>query len=410
MAERLLVIAPHPDDEVLGAGGTMAKAAEAGDEVFVALLTSGDGFREDAARYYLSLDVTPAEYLHMGYERQHESRRALSTLGVPDTHIYFLGFPDGGLDALWLTHWTDPPWHSPTTERCAVPYLTAWREGKDYTGRTLVRLLMDLYREIRPTRLIMPSAYDTHPDHWGTNAFATLAWAELAREDRAWEQVTRWGYLVHWPLWPLPLAYRPAMAAEPPVGLRALGQEPWHQEWLGPRLARKKRDSLMVFESQVELIKPYMLAFCRQSEVFAVESHWLPLEDSEGMRVQNPEIDWLTRHLVRTNPLAQAVWARTAERDAVRISFHRPPREDTVIEVSVHPVDGTHRHFLWRLTRQGPLQGDLSVTWNAREVVVEWEPQWFRPARTVMAGVQWYDKEKCEGKLPFRVMSWRGWT
>ena len=38
---RTLVIAPHPDDEVLGAGGTIARLSDAGQEVFVAIVTSG---------------------------------------------------------------------------------------------------------------------------------------------------------------------------------------------------------------------------------------------------------------------------------------------------------------------------------------------------------------------------------
>jgi len=38
---RVLVIAPHPDDEVLGVGGTIAKRANAGDEVYVCIVTKG---------------------------------------------------------------------------------------------------------------------------------------------------------------------------------------------------------------------------------------------------------------------------------------------------------------------------------------------------------------------------------
>ena len=38
---RTLVIAPHPDDEVLGAGGTMARLSALGQEVFVAVVTTG---------------------------------------------------------------------------------------------------------------------------------------------------------------------------------------------------------------------------------------------------------------------------------------------------------------------------------------------------------------------------------
>lgn len=37
----VLVIAPHPDDEVLGVGGTMARLSDAGAEVHVAIVTTG---------------------------------------------------------------------------------------------------------------------------------------------------------------------------------------------------------------------------------------------------------------------------------------------------------------------------------------------------------------------------------
>jgi LmbE family N-acetylglucosaminyl deacetylase len=40
--ERILVFAPHPDDETLGCGGLMSKAKAAGAEVFVQFLTVGD--------------------------------------------------------------------------------------------------------------------------------------------------------------------------------------------------------------------------------------------------------------------------------------------------------------------------------------------------------------------------------
>src|SRR5699024_11299022 len=40
--ERILVFAPHPDDETLGCGGLMRKAKSAGAEVFVQFLTVGD--------------------------------------------------------------------------------------------------------------------------------------------------------------------------------------------------------------------------------------------------------------------------------------------------------------------------------------------------------------------------------
>lgn len=38
---KVLVIAPHPDDEIIGVGGTIAKRANAGDNVYVCIVTKG---------------------------------------------------------------------------------------------------------------------------------------------------------------------------------------------------------------------------------------------------------------------------------------------------------------------------------------------------------------------------------
>ena len=38
---RVLVVAPHPDDEIIGVGGTIAKRVKSGDEVYVCVVTKG---------------------------------------------------------------------------------------------------------------------------------------------------------------------------------------------------------------------------------------------------------------------------------------------------------------------------------------------------------------------------------
>jgi len=46
-SERILILAPHPDDETLGCGGTIQKALLQGKTVKVVFLTSGDSFGND---------------------------------------------------------------------------------------------------------------------------------------------------------------------------------------------------------------------------------------------------------------------------------------------------------------------------------------------------------------------------
>jgi N-acetylglucosamine malate deacetylase 1 len=80
---RILTVAAHPDDETLGAGGTMARLAAASNEVHVCILTDGVTAR------------------HHHVERQKECAvRACDVLGVLD--VVFCGLPDQRLDSLPL--------------------------------------------------------------------------------------------------------------------------------------------------------------------------------------------------------------------------------------------------------------------------------------------------------------------
>lgn len=82
----LLVVAAHPDDEVLGCAGTMAKAVRAGHEVSVLFFTDGVGARgEDVARR-----------LRQG--RRKAAEKALEHLGV--ARSTFLDWPDNRLDTV----------------------------------------------------------------------------------------------------------------------------------------------------------------------------------------------------------------------------------------------------------------------------------------------------------------------
>ena len=73
---KVLVIAPHPDDEIIGVGGTIAKRVKNGDEVYVCVITKGQEplFHQD--------------YVEQG---RRECREADKRLGVKET--IFLDFP-----------------------------------------------------------------------------------------------------------------------------------------------------------------------------------------------------------------------------------------------------------------------------------------------------------------------------
>lgn len=82
---RVLIIAAHPDDEVLGCGGTIALHRDAGDEVTVVIATRG----------------RTAEDSSNGQPQFVGTSGAMAVLGVND--FRFLGFPDQKMDTFGLT-------------------------------------------------------------------------------------------------------------------------------------------------------------------------------------------------------------------------------------------------------------------------------------------------------------------
>lgn len=85
MTTNVLVIAAHPDDELLGVAGTLRKHVLAGDRVTAVVLSEGA-----SARYESGADTI----------LQRDGKRAAALLGLAD--LRFLGLPDQRLDTLPL--------------------------------------------------------------------------------------------------------------------------------------------------------------------------------------------------------------------------------------------------------------------------------------------------------------------
>ena len=85
-----LVIAPHPDDEILGVGGLIALLGTAD----VVAVTDGEGSHPDSTVY------GPDELAEV---RRQETAEALAQLGLDRPRVHRLGHPDGGIDEASLT-------------------------------------------------------------------------------------------------------------------------------------------------------------------------------------------------------------------------------------------------------------------------------------------------------------------
>lgn len=114
MRKRVLVVAPHPDDETLGAGGTIAKFAQQGHEVSV-LVVSGHlppiYSREDydvtiteAARAFSVLGITKSRFLEIPATMVGEqpvgvlNRQVAGMIKETEPHLVLCPFPDRHID------------------------------------------------------------------------------------------------------------------------------------------------------------------------------------------------------------------------------------------------------------------------------------------------------------------------
>jgi len=144
----VLIAAPHPDDEVLGCGGSMARHIDAGRQVFVSYLSSGE---------HGCPDRLPAR---AGPSREREAAQAMEMLGIPAANLRFLRFPDGGINPALLGQ---------------------------------VGTVTSVLRELRPQLLYLPHPEDASFDH---RAAFSLCWraAGMAGSRNFFE----WGTSPHW--------------------------------------------------------------------------------------------------------------------------------------------------------------------------------------------------------------------
>ncbi|KRE93769.1 GlcNAc-PI de-N-acetylase [Frateuria sp. Soil773] len=160
---RLLVVAPHPDDESIATGELIQQVRAAGGEVRILLLTDGDNNPWPQRWLERRLRVGPADRRRWGRRRRDEVEQALRLLGVEPAALHAFGWPDMGLTGML-------------------------RGG---TGRPLqaIGACLGAYA---PDIVAMPALADRHPDHGAAHVLVRLALAQCAGL-----RPQLLGYLVH---------------------------------------------------------------------------------------------------------------------------------------------------------------------------------------------------------------------
>jgi LmbE family N-acetylglucosaminyl deacetylase len=286
VASRILIVAPHPDDETLGCGGLIQQAERNGAQVYVVLMTNGDA-SEMALLYERDFRRSTSEYLALGRQRLKESLAGLSALGVPPDHVFSLGYPNEGLDTLYLpAFWrTSTPWLSPRTRVAHNPYMTSYDRQAVYSGENVVEDLARLIDQVDPDVVFCAAPFDIHPDHWAAWGFTRLA-LERARGEPDGEPRPLYAYLVHRPDWPAPRGYLPNTPLDPPASLAQTAYISWFTLPLAKSQVRLKAVALRAYRSQALKWDWVLVSEVRANELFATLE---PRPTRTGMVViQNP--------------------------------------------------------------------------------------------------------------------------
>ena len=259
--ERIVIVAPHPDDEVIACGGLIQQALALGDSVWVVYVTAGDGSRPSAWRVTGNMFPGPRDYLELGRARIEEAKAGAKVIGLETTQLVFLGCPDGELTRLWQQNW-NTPCRSTQTKAIANPY---GKNGHEYTGRWLLHDLDSLLRTVKPARVFAPHPCDAHPDHWSTAMFVAIA-REAWRQPAVGPFPDVYCYLVHRP--PYPEAQTDgADFLSPPDDLTGAGHH-WFTLHLADNQRRVKRSALKCHDSQLGFAGFNLYSFATRNELF----------------------------------------------------------------------------------------------------------------------------------------------
>ncbi len=262
--DRVLVMAPHPDDEVLACAGIIQAALAVKAPVKIVFLTYGDNNEWSFLVYRKHLVLYPGAVEKMGMVRHDEAMAATKLLGLDESDLVFLGYPDFRTIQIWYSHWgvKRPPEVSMLTRAKSVPYEDAFRYGAPYKGEEIESDLKDILRDFKPTKIFVSSPADHNGDHQALYLFLRVALWDLSSEIHP----DVYPYLIHMPGWPKPAGKHLDRSLSAPVFLR--DKAAWSQYRLTPQQEARKLDAIRKHRSQYSASPGYLLSFIRTNELF----------------------------------------------------------------------------------------------------------------------------------------------
>lgn len=262
-SDRILVLAPHIDDEVLGAGGLIQEAIKVGAKVKIVYFTNGDNSTSAVIAENKTVDLEPSEFVSLGEDRMREAEAAAAALGLQKTDIVFLGYPDQGLEPMLTTYYS-APYVSKGTKLNYNPYQGTFREKQSYTGENVIADLDKIYSDFNPTMVISSHIRDKHPDHRAVYKYIE----KLTNEKPSKAKI--YSYLVHYSLYPPRKKLQENTFLYPPKNL--FTKEGWYSYDLSSDQEDKKLSAIEKNVSQMKTMSGFLRSFIRRNEIFELSN------------------------------------------------------------------------------------------------------------------------------------------
>lgn len=250
---RLMVLAPHPDDESLAAGGLIQRALARRVPVSVVFITDGENNPWPQRGLEHRIWIGRRQRAAWGARRRAEADAALRALGGGVIDVHRLGWPDGGV---------------------------TWKLLDDTAA--LRESLQSLIAQMAPTVLVLPDLVDRHPDHSAVHVLVEMV---LHRLPRAAHPACL-GYLLHG-------------RSQPGVPRRAVFA-------LTDAERQRKLTALEAHASQLAFSRSRLLRFIAGNEAFVAG---LDCHDREGAM-----LPWRPPRILRAGLALLAVDAERGER------------------------------------------------------------------------------------------------
>ena len=191
--DELLIIGPHPDDEVLGFAGIAQEFKRLGKPVRIVVVTIGDAYC-DACSFWKNVGVEPSMAkwgqcneadltVFAGQVRRNESLSAQRVLGGPTPT--FWDYPDTGLGTAWAAYNSNTGLDTNLRRSdCTKSAVFGTGSETSLTPRGLYNQLYNLIATASPKTLIGTThPLDGHPDHTGLGNLVRMVNANLASKN-----------------------------------------------------------------------------------------------------------------------------------------------------------------------------------------------------------------------------------